>query len=277
MTISLSLVKRKAFIYPLVFLGMIFLNSCSFFKKGVNTICLSQEEKASLESLFNYMLFEDSGVFVLFGSKPLCEMQFPPFLSLEESEKAIEQIPDEIKEIGHLVEVKTDYLKEWRKWKKIKNRFPIEKYLFAERGSSFFLIDKERTAQVIRENYGFFKKIIGFDFSPRKVVLEIEDQNSSFWTAVFQDHIAMGVLYGFGRKNAELFSDVAQNKSPDFRFSTTEKIGIFEANASHFTIPVFVSYRNDPMVTLYEKEKAQITRLYKEKDLFEVTLAQLVR
>lgn len=238
---------------------------------------LKADEKIALEPLFNYIFFENYGAFVLFGSKPLCEIQLPPYLSIEDSKRMLEEIPEEIKKNGRLVEVKTNYYERWERWKKIQSRFSIVKYLFVERSQTIFLIDIGKTARVFKENYDFFKKITGKNFSPINAVFEIQDQNSDFWKKVFQNHIAMGLLYGFGKDNAELFDRNMSSESSDFSFSTDKEIEIFRANMTNFTIPIFIAPRDHPLIQLYEKEKHEIEHLYKGKDLFDVTMAQLTR
>src|SRR5690348_16699402 len=50
------------------------LSSCNGQKQPVLSACLTPEEKKDLEYFFRFLVFENCGAFVLFGSKPLCEM-----------------------------------------------------------------------------------------------------------------------------------------------------------------------------------------------------------
>jgi len=116
-------------------------------------------------------------------------------------------------------------------------------------------------------NYPFFKKLVGGDFSVKKVIQEIQNQDSLFWKKVLSNHKAMGLLFGFGEENIQLFESTEERF-----FSSDEDIPFGQANMKFFSIPVFVTKPNDPMMHQYKKEREQIRKSYEGKDMVQTSL-----
>src|SRR6267154_891431 len=77
---------------PIVFFCItIFLCSCNNKVTPCYSSCLTKEERLDLEHFFQYLLFENYGAFVLFGSKPLCEMDLND-TEFESSEGKIDEL-----------------------------------------------------------------------------------------------------------------------------------------------------------------------------------------
>lgn len=257
---------KKILLYVFLVISFVCFHSCN--KQQFH---LRENDKKILTPLFNYILFEHFGAFVLFGSKPMCCAQIPIPSTLEE----FNRLPERVKENVQIIDFTTDYQQAWDLWERIQKRFSIKKYLFAKREDHIFFINLDTTMKVLEENYDFFQNMSGIHFSPRKILYEIDKVDSVFWEKVFQNHIAMGLLFGFGKDNAEFFD---QNPYSENRtISTNEVIDFFQANASHFSIPTFVSSQNHPRVLLYEQQKKRIAEIYKGQDLFQITLKQLTR
>jgi hypothetical protein len=123
--------------------------------------------------------------------------------------------------------------------------------------------------------------------------LELQNPHSVFWNNVFKidNHLAKGLLFGFGRKNS-FFADwefkqwsknpslhlseqaVAYLKNVPSRPSTT-RVKIGEGGPSNFTIPIFGTIEDDEMVELYEKEKKEIEKIYHGKNFLDITFQRL--
>ena len=68
--------KRTAvkLILSILFVTIFFLTSCDSPSKKKIELPLTTEEVKDLEYFLNLLLFENHGVFVIFGSKPICDM-----------------------------------------------------------------------------------------------------------------------------------------------------------------------------------------------------------
>src|SRR6267154_5876536 len=77
MIISLLKASEKIFLilFPCIFFVIFFsLTGCNQSKHSSLSACLTDEEKKDLECILRLLIFENHGAFVLFGSKPLCEV-----------------------------------------------------------------------------------------------------------------------------------------------------------------------------------------------------------
>lgn len=311
--------------------NFLILFSCSFFviffsltgcnqnKHSSLSSCLTDEEKKDLEYILRLLIFENHGAFVLFGSKPFCAVcamdtndtevdelkhqQLLASMSLDERaefESALKKL--EAQEVQEKVIFARNPYKGWLALEKVINDLNIKKYILIIDHEGMYGVHCDRTlilaniqkiALVLAENYPIFREASGMDFHPLEAALELQNPHSVFWNNVFKmdNHLAKGLLFGFGRKNA-FFGDwklkqwskdpslhlseqaVSYLKSIPSRISTTcVKIG--EGGPSNFTIPIFGAVEDDEMIELYEKEKKAIEKIYHNKDFVEVTLQRL--
>ncbi|MDE3045410.1 MAG: hypothetical protein KGJ02_02025 [Verrucomicrobiota bacterium] len=286
-----SLVQRAILSKFKIFL--LFLLVCLSCQKTESSYLssLTQEERADIDYLFRHLLIEDSGAFVLFGSKPLCDSGF--------FDHAVED-PRYRRNLAH----------GWAAWEKLKKQLPTTRYLLVKKMvkiplqypdryeektfQHIILANIEKTAFVLAENYELFKNYVGIDFHPLQVVFELEDPNSLFWNKVFDfEHphrpggsIAHGLLFGFGKRNALFWtweSDLAARnekaaayfKHAPFAFhSFQNKEGELQ-EVSELEIPAFKAIEGDETLKRYKREKREIEKLYRGKEFLEVTLKQL--
>jgi hypothetical protein len=206
----------------------------------------------------------------------MCDALLPPQLNQTQAQKLIDELPENLRNKIRILDLKFDLQQAWKTWTNVQKRFHTKKYILKKISDSIYLINAEKTAKIIGENYAFFKELLGTDFSPEKVVSELRDSYPAHWEKLLQNHEAMGLLYGFGKDNIEVFQRNL-NLGAAQSFSTDEKIDIFEATPNNFSIPVFVSQRNHPLVQLYEKEKLEIGRIYQGKDMLSTSLEELTR
>lgn len=239
-------------------------------------------------------MIDGSGAFVLFGSKPLCDVGIP--LHQMKPEK------------GYF---KRDLTLGWKAWEKVKVHLPNNRFLMAAREMKMTpsypegyprektaewvlkiitLIDAEKAALVLAENYEIFKECVGFDFHPFEIVFEIENRNSVFWNKIFDsgNSLTMGLLYGFGKRNALLYHwrDEFEGRRGKIRdclknagcipFSMANPWPQIEKRGmAALDIPGFVSFEADETLERYNQEKQKIQKLYRGKDLVEITLKRL--
>lgn len=257
--------------------------------------------------MFRFLLFENYGAFVLFGSKPMCVMNLVDGTALEaEEKKLLAAMSDEqktewqreqeiFKAAGGHITLEHDPYKGWEAWGKIKKHLEVKNFILATRpegntpGVYFLLLAHiQRTAFVLSENYNVFKEATGMDFHPLEVVFELENPNSIFWNRVFEvkNHLAKGLLFGFGMKNSLVFDWKMKYQQEEsaistyldtipYETSTEEDIPFGEGNASNFTIPRFGNVAGEELPLKYEEEKREIEKIYRNKDLVEVSLEKL--
>ena len=262
---------------------------------------LSQEEKMDLDCFFNYVLFSESGVFVLFGSKPMVSVSIvhwptsPSDYGEPISEEELLRTGQGIK-LGGLI--KRDPYNGWLVWKKIENKIKRNgRYLMTthagfSNSEELYLVDVQRLALVLAENYEDFKKVVEVDFHPLEVVFELENKNSVFWKKIFKskNFVPKGLIFGYGKENALFFDwkwdaeelpPAVRDSLNTFSFAQTSFTMIenpflyFNANSKNFEIPMFMHIEGDKTVHRYKKEKKKIKKVYRNKDMIETTLKRL--
>jgi hypothetical protein len=234
----LSYFKKKAprMLFGLFFLVTIFsTNACSQKKQSMLSACLTAEEKADLEYFFRFLIFENYGAFVLFGSKPLCQTNFSDLESKEENaaafQKWVESLPENErlaleaklqKKPKESMRCERNLYRGWLALEKARKTFDLKRYILKIKPTpvpgqnhevipgSYQVIfaDIQHTALVLAENYQVFKNASGMEFHPLKEVFELQNPDSVFWKNIFSvpNHLAKGLLFGFGLRNS-IFGD----------------------------------------------------------------------
>lgn len=293
--------KKKGFFIlcvPLFLVTIFSLGSCSSKKQPLLSACLTAEEKKDLDFFFRLLIFENYGAFVLFGSKPLCEM----FISDTEctaGDEAFQQWFDSLPEqkkaeikakIKNKVEDDPVYERNpyrgWLAWEKVQKKIEMKHYILriaplrGPSGYEVMLANTERTALTMQENYEIFREASGMEFQPFQVIRELINPNALFWKNIFSlpNHLAKGLLFGFGLKNSQLghqrFSHHLEKDSTEHIVSTT-RVEFGSGSPSNFNIPLFGTVLGDETIEKYKKEKVEIEKIYEGKDLVEVTLRRL--
>lgn len=261
---------------------------------------LTQDERADLDYFFRELIFENYGAFVLFGSKPLCEMSLIDVPVLESfQQRYLATISDDeksrwdaekkqLKAQGLYFEHEHERnpFRGFQVWKTIHDKIGTKRYIVAvhpvgEGLYSLVLADVVKVALVLAENYDIFKKITGEDFHPFEMVYELNNSNSPFWNKILSEggnFVGKGLLYGYGKKNSLVFGwekeDFFEMKT-FLRPSTAQSIPYGCANPDNFAIPFFQTIEEDNIAAKYEKEKVYIQKKYRNKNLVEVTLQRV--
>lgn len=280
---------RETIVYNLKFFIIFFLIiciSCSK-KESAYTACLTEEERSDLDYFFRFLMFYDSGAFVLFGSKPLCDSGFFPYVVAKENSPFTR-----------------NPMHGWKAWEKIKNHVHPNRYtLLMEQIKKsvngeikdfvhFIFIDKVKVALLLAENYEIFRNYVGIDFHPLKVAFEAEEPNSEFWKKIlsFNDGMTNGLLFGFGKRNALFYEwrwqlENEEGKLSEFFKTYSFRASISNLDSTHFGpwtpetlfIPGYVAFDGDETVIRYEKERDTIKKIYKGQDFLELTLEELAK
>ncbi len=307
-------------ILTLYIFATLFFTSCSSPNKELDTKrSLSLEDYHWIKAFLHKTMLSEVGIFTLCGSKPLIffEIDYPnperekeislwyESLSEEEKEKQIFLIEDEDLQSEWFLRLpkkaqKNAVIKKssreafhvtWEKWKKMSSSLSISKYLFVERSISgqtnckyLFFINISETFLVLKENYEVFKRKIGKDFDPLNTVFDIRNEESEFWEIALQDDELIGILCGFGTKNASYYSVTNRLQSEDAKkfLDTLPRQPACKSDQwrtmtpSSFPIPGFISFtKDDEMIEQYKKEKEKIKKEYRNKDFVYFTLEKL--
>jgi hypothetical protein len=129
-----------------------------------------------------------------------------------------------------------------------------------------------------------FKRKTEKDFDPLNTVFEIQNEESEFWKIALQDDELIGILCGFGAKNAFYYSRTNRVQNEDVkkfldalpRKPTCQSDEWRKISPFSFPIPGFISFiKNDEMVEKYKREKEKIKKEYRNKDFVYFTLEKL--
>ena len=310
---SFSLKKNiLPMLFGFFFLVIIFsIPACNSKKQSLLSACLTTEEKADLEYFFRLLIFENYGAFVLFGSKPVCEM----YLCDTESTAAdtafqewFDSLPDDKRtEFKARMTNKTQVEPElernpyrgWLAWEKVRKTFEMKHYILRIaplRGPNRYelmLVNIQQTSLIMAKNYTIFKNPARMGFHPLQIVFELQNPDSIFWKNVFSipNHVAKGLLFGFGLRNSiygdlrftysntktssELKKHIVRHLKSASSAVSTNQVKIGEGSPSNFTIPLFGAIEGDDTAEKYTKEKIEIEKIYRGQDLVEVTLQRL--
>ena len=260
-----------------------------------------------MEYFCRWLVFENHGAFVLFGSKPMCIMSLRDtdapidlnsfqewFDSLPEEEKV--KVTSVLSQAKSIPKLEHNPYRGWLTLQKALKNLKMRNYLFSllplhNAGHyDLILINIQRTALVLAENYAIFKEASGgMDFHPLQAVFELQDPDSVFWKNIFslQNHLAKGLLFGYGLRNSlfgqwsfsssqgklnlpsEKYREKIENYLKDAPFAPTipNQLSVF-----NLTIPLFGMVPGDETAKEYAREKAAIEKIYRGKDIVEVTL-----
>ncbi len=266
-----------------------------------HTVSISAEERAWIQEIFRQILFQDSGAYVLYGTKPMswtCIQKMIPDGDDDQVSRYYNSLSDE-KKAEYMAGLKDrfDFYTNFPTWKKIKDRLPIRQYLFgifpprfeSDGPDSLLFINIEMALRTLLKHYEDFKRTLGFDFDPLEAIFEVENRDSKFWKGVMQHDVLLGILLGFGRDNAWFFKwawrEGEQNKVGDFLRSLPkdcyESQYVQDPDPQNFMLPIFGSYGLHPddqeLIEQYRCEREQIKALYKGRDEVDVALDWLTR
>lgn len=275
--------------FSLLVSSYLFFSACQSPQEETPAFEISAEERVWLSEFFKNIMLNNHGIYTLWGSKPITLIVIDDYTK-EEREAFFQSLSDAEKKEYFSIE-SSDLLDDWKKWEKISYRFPMNRYvlfktdLFDEPHTVFvLLVDMLKTATTIQEHYTQFREVVGFDFSPLEMALEIKQKDSKFWKKIENSYL-LGLLFGYGKTNSTLFHwkhfDHPQScdefcKNMQTLFSNERKAGYIKYTIDNFDIPDFISFDdNDLIIEKYKEERTKIQQLYKGKDFLNMTLKKL--
>src|SRR5207248_214704 len=94
-------------------------------------------------------------------------------------------------------------------WNKYLPSFNIKNFMFkserTEDSNVIFLVNKNNFIKVVNEHIIEFRKILGENITAENLFLQIIDNRNSIWQILKEDHCLLGILFGYGYKNSQMF------------------------------------------------------------------------
>lgn len=261
--------------------------------------CASSDKDKELLFLENVMIRE-GGLYVLMGSKPMCTFPVED-TGAPESEEEIKlayerYLAESI--MGNVQESPVSYdsfaehcrnsvhLHTRALWnaaqEKLKDyvgpryRFVVRRNPFGERRQGGLFINIPNTLYVLKRYSHDFIEVYGEPFDSEKVLEEITDEDSPFWTRVFGSNYTQGLLFGYGRQNSYEFDWQTKNalNLPRLEIEGQPIEPLMKKNikATDLRLPSISIYSlADEKLKKYERERDRILKELKGKD-FEQTV-----
>jgi hypothetical protein len=265
------------------------------------------EEKVFLENI----MIRQSGIYTLLGTKPMTLLDITMDIDVDDDEikerytkikKAAENgrirnadtLPNYHqfyaqykKEAVHLSHLR--FPSQWSKWLKLRAKDVAPQYLFCERrisrGKSGIFVNKPSALFILNRHKEAFVAKTGTDFNPNEKIEQIQNNEDPFWKKVFESHYLLGLLLGYGERNAFMFDwYISRGIRPQYTssFCTPEvdqrnqlmlksSISIDEV-----PVPIFRLFSpSDEKLETYKKERERIVEMYKGQNFYEKTMAIL--
>jgi hypothetical protein len=281
-----------------VFIFKFNLDGCQKIKENIDCMidAMQEDERLSLEKLFQRMFNHDHFSYTLFYDKPISlsgDFTITPF------------------QIDQSIPCGGCFWKNWEIWKKYQKDFPMIRYLLIE-GSldknrkAIYFINKKAFIKTVNKHLDLFRKELGENITAIILLNKIEE-NHKFLSFLHNNQMLLGILLGYGEHNAELFSKrhhirlfVNIDKFPKVPFKVPSPSKNFDSlldefNAYFSVLRPFGDYGYSPLIiksvhfvadpnhptTLflqkkYKEERGKISAIYAKGNFLKITLSQLI-
>lgn len=127
-----------------------------------------------------------------------------------------------------------------------------------------YFVNILETALTLRQYYTMFKEVVGSDFDPFEMACDFKNYNSPFWGKVNRHAALMGILLGFGERNAWAYhwkhfttSAEYQHTAEAISFKLSNVSGRGNSSITNFSLPTFMVVDDgvDEMVEKYQKKR----------------------
>lgn len=246
-------------------------------------------------------MIREKGLYVLMGTKPLSCFEVEDIYSENAVRIAyknylknqavpamnFEEFQEQYKKTVPKLPLRLCFETLWKYWCETKADSISPCYRFVARRAPFnhevsfgLFINVPSTTYILKKNYESFSQITGIPFDPNTIIDEISDNGSLFWEKVFHNHYLMGLLFGFGERNAFIFDWGSQHEAflPDQQGIKFCDKRFIDQNKPHVSpkdlkLPLFGSFSLcDSNLENYKKEQKQIINRFKRKDFVTVVM-----
>ena len=268
-------------------ISILFLSICLPILANAKELIVAPEDKARVELFLKHVLIEERGIYTLLGSKPMSAFTYIPIIDEREKRELYSMQTKQFRKhisFAKFRPTREDARKLWNDWKKVEQKYLGDQFLIQE-DEDFgggFLMNILSVTYILKKYYKDFEKIVKEPFDPAKVVYRIGDGLDPLWKKIKKNHYLLGLLFGFGEKNARYFNWEQKKKIhyPQRRSSCFSPAGsglpAHELTIEDLDLPTFVSYQViDEQVERYRMERNRCIELFKGKDFCEFAVSIL--
>lgn len=298
------LLKAGAFLLLFVFAGILYNmpfyrgrgQILTFGKKLVHS--LSQEEERELKLLCHHLFAQNALGFTLFGDKPMSFCFLPTGLPRIATRDDFFKI---------YINGQYSLVKGVAVWNKLAKKGLGSNYslIIYEDNNNYplvaFFVNKKSFTETFNKNTDVFKKYYGSSVTVESFLADLESKKIPLDT-LYNQHLLMGIMLGYGRHNAELFqrrntlsspeveAPFSPNRKPKKGFSSVEEeLKYLEQHLQPITLkgslvsivtPVnFVADPDDPETALLKQKYAathqELTAIFKRDDWLDILFSQI--
>lgn len=238
-----------------------------------------------LDVTFERIFIRNFGCFVLLGSKPMIifDLTFVP--SKKERMVLYNLQPDRVRKYvscERFMPSDIDCKNLWEVLEVFQNDHIGNRYFLTkdESWGSGLFINIPLAMKILEEHYEDFSRLTGYSFDPQEAVYQLGNKEQGLWQEIKTNHYLLGLLLGFGKKNASFFN----NEQEQLRWESSRRgchnWKIDTDNTSEIIyqlkVPEFIVYKkNDEYEKKYNKERDHILESYKGKNFVMQTLKYL--
>lgn len=157
---------------------------------------ITSDEKKELSAFFEEIILKDSFGYTIFGDKPISFAAYNTATYIDNFDDCSFLVLERGGEI----------------WKKYADLFPNSNFIFKfesfvkDGRQEIYLINKKAVYSVVSDHIEIFKKNLGDDdFSPEKLLLALENKDTTIQGILHDNEGLFGILLGFGYKNSFAF------------------------------------------------------------------------
>lgn len=255
---------------------------------------IPRHDLKNIKYLFKDLIDEHGYAYTIFGSKPMSLADF----CLESPTN-----------LPFYRKLRSKFLMFKRKsslnsWYKYRGEFDLKDFIFLDEEKEWIdclvlvLINKKNMLRVLREHSSIFKEELGEKFTPESFLEKLEKREVSIATAINDSQQLMGIMLGYGVRNATLFQDRCvfkkaksqreKNSLPEDE-TITKHLADIEAQCGDFSefeadaiIPplYFLADVSHPetirLKKTYEDDRQKIETLMKKPNFMDKVLQRLV-
>lgn len=254
--------------------------------RSIDRSMVESADKERVENFLKYVMIKNHGLFTLLGSKPMTAFYFYPAPNEQEKRIIYEAQSEQLKKQISFEKFhpnRDDCKQVWKDWKAIEKKYLGKQFLFVEDEEleHGIFINIQTVTFILDKYYEEFSKVVQQPFNPDKAVYLIGNSSESFWQKIKKSDYLMGLLFGFGEKNAQYFQWEKEGKAHYFfrryseNFCNQEKKKK-EMSVEDLDIPEFIAYQTvDEQEERYKLEREKCIQLYKNQDFVELTVRLL--
>lgn len=235
------------------------------------------QDRDRVELFLKYMLIEEGGIYTLVGSKPMTAFSLAPVIDEREKRELYAAKDENFRKhisLEKFQPTKEDARKLWNDWRKVEDKYLGSPFLIREDDQyGGILINILSVTYILDRYYEEFEKIIREPITAKTFVYRIGEKGDPAWEKIKGNHYLMGLLFGFGEKNARCFSWEESEKKyfPLRRITSFSPVGtgkpVHKLSIEDLDLPGFVSYQLiDEQVERYRMEREKCIELFKDED-----------